>query len=1019
MEKWFDNIVKKHYNASLGYRWMEYLVFNMNFNGDSVTADVSDGEDLHHVTITFRQFSVHETDRLLEIARKAEVRLEVMNGNVPDDFFSCGVEIFPSKSIDFIVDCQCWNIGFLCNHAMAVLNRLSTIFKHDPFLIFSLRGLDLSNIDSFPVKEFKDIFNAHYNSNPAFLIDDYVKDFIENLLDDLNQLIGEYDFKAKAEKINLPLDVNSNYQITNNKFKKPGDFINSLKASQNPLADYAFDLIRKHEIIPEMFRIDDDHVCTRWIPADDINEVVLEDLVRINGNVISKKDEIIVFLSKIIEDLISLAVETYNYDYFRRDVSKLLLKSSKIDSMRKKSLISDISRNLSVFTIPYDYLIRISEKSGGFILEFIMDDDPDRLRYTYHVRKLFRHFRLYWNLNEALILDDEHFIKYLDNVESHLDDLNVKVEKSFDIYDAGFRIKLELESSDYLTIDNLASSNWMIDVGNSLISTEEFRKLKINNSGIVKIRNDYYRIDPVKFKSLQSDTLFLPTSFESYELLQIALLGRYRNLKFDVGDQFKEILDFQGKLPQPNSLKGQLRPYQITGYSWLVQNIKSGFGSILADDMGLGKTVQVLAAILYLKENNLLEGQVLIVAPTTLIANWEIEIAKFTDLTSTIYHGEERRIESEDDIILTSYGMLRSDIDKFKETSWFLCVIDEAQNIKNPKTKQTRAVKAIESHHRIALTGTPIENRLLDYWSIFDFTNKGYLNNMAKFKKEYVLPVTKNSNSRVLDRLKTITKPFILRRLKTDKNIIDDLPEKNVNDIYCNLTLKQSELYDELVRTGLSELKEEEGIKRKGNILKLITSLKQVCNHPVQYLKKGSVKINDSAKLELLMGIVENILDVDEKALIFTQYVEMGKILEETLLKKFNREILFLHGSLNRKKREEIINSFQNDPSYPILIATLKTGGVGLNLTGARNVIHYDLWWNPAVENQATDRAYRIGQEKDVMVYRFITKGTLEEKIDFILKNKLELADRTIESSETFITELSDDELKEMLELRL
>ena len=1013
MEKWFDNIIKNYYNENLGFEWQEYAVFDLSFNDDAVTATVSDKKDFYYVTLKFRQFSVHEKDKLKSIAGESEVKRDLIRGIVPDVLFNCGVNIFPSSSIDFIVDCNCWNIGLLCNEAVAVLNRLNYIFKNDPFLIFSLKGLDLSNIDMFPVKGFNDIFNNSYNGNLEFLLDDFLNDPIRILIDDLNILIEEYDFKAKSDNIQLPLNLNSNYQIIDNSFKKDGDFVSFLKSSKNPILDFTFDLIKNHEIVPEIFTIDDERIYTRWIPSGNIDVDISDELVRINGDNISKSDEIIVFVSLIVDDLLSLLFKNGDYD---DAVFKLLYKSSIIDCERKKSLVSAISRNLSIFTVKYDYQINISDMGDEFVLDFKADDDLDKLRYTYHIRKLFNHFKFYWTLSEPLILNSRQFMKYLKKIEVHLKDLNVNVKRSFELYDTSFKIQLTLNDVGFLTLSNISSSNWMIDLGNCLMSTDEFQKLDIDDSGIVKINNAFYIVDPVKFKSLKSDIMFLPTNFESYELLQIALLGRYCNLKFDVGNQFRQLLDFQGKLPQPGGLKGTLRPYQIVGYSWLVQNIKSGFGSILADDMGLGKTVQVLSAILHLKEYGLLDRQVLIIAPTTLITNWISEIDKFTDLTYSVYHGGEREFDDDADLILTSYGMVRSDEAKFKKKSWFLCVIDEAQNIKNPNTKQTRAIKNIKADNRIALTGTPIENRLLDYWSIFDFTNTGYLKSRTEFKREYV---GKNLNTRALDNLKIITKPFILRRLKTDKNIIDDLPEKIVNDVYCDLTDKQLKLYGELVGNGLNSLEEDNSIKRKGQILKLITHLKQICNHPAQYLKKGSVNVADSSKLELLIDIMANILDAEEKVIVFTQYVEMGNIITEVCLKKFNREVLFLHGSLKREEREKIINNFQKSKSYPILIATLKTGGVGLNLTRAQNVIHYDLWWNPAVENQATDRAYRIGQDKDVMVYRFITKGTLEEKIDLILKNKLELADRTINSNETFITELSNDELKEILELRL
>ena len=458
----------------------------------------------------------------------------------------------------------------------------------------------------------------------------------------------------------------------------------------------------------------------------------------------------------------------------------------------------------------------------------------------------------------------------------------------------------------------------------------------------------------------------------------------------------------------PDSLTGELRPYQKIGYSWLVQNIRYGFGSILADDMGLGKTIQVLTAILYYKEEGLLEDKtVLIIVPPTLISNWENEIKKFTpDLTYFIYHGSNRNYPLESyDIILTSYGIIRLDLDMFLDEKWFICVIDEAQNIKNPNTEQTKAIKTVNARSKVALTGTPIENKLMDYWSIFDFTNKGY--------------IEKLEDEETLHELKAIAKPFVLRRLKTDEDIKKELPEKFINDIYCTLTKKQIKLYNAILEEIFFDIENSKGIQRKGIILKILTALKQTCNHPAQFLSIKNPKISESGKMELLVNILENILDNDEKVIIFTQYVEMGKLIQQLISKKFKQEVLFLHGSQTREEKSRIINTFQEDENYKIFVATLKTGGTGLNLTAAQNVIHYDLWWNPAVENQATDRVHRIGQENDVMVYRFITKGTLEETIDAISKHKTDLAAKSISNDETFLTEMTNEELKEVLKLRV
>ncbi len=486
--------------------------------------------------------------------------------------------------------------------------------------------------------------------------------------------------------------------------------------------------------------------------------------------------------------------------------------------------------------------------------------------------------------------------------------------------------------------------------------------------------------------------------------------------------RFKKLVNEAKVYNAPKSLTGELRPYQKIGYSWLVQNIKFKFGSILADDMGLGKTIQILSAILYLKEQNQFDSKpTLIIVPPTLISNWENEIKKFTpDLTYYIYHGSNRTFPLEEyDIILTSYGVVRLDLDMFMDTNWRLCVIDEAQNIKNPNTEQTRAIKSINASTKIALTGTPIENRLMDYWSIFDFINKGYLSTKDDFKRSYVVPIEKLEDEEVLENLKTIAKPFVLRRLKSDEDIKKELPEKFVNDIYCSLTKKQILLYNAILEEIFFDLENSKGIQRKGIILKILTALKQTCNHPAQFLDIKNPKIQESGKMELLADILENILSVDEKVIIFTQYVEMGKIIQKLISKKFKQEVLFLHGSQTLKEKTEVIDTFQEDEDYKILVATLKTGGTGLNLTAARNVIHYDLWWNPAVENQATDRVHRIGQDKDVMVYRLITKGTLEEEIDAISKRKTDLAGKAIINDETFITEMTDEELKEILTLRL
>ena len=345
-------------------------------------------------------------------------------------------------------------------------------------------------------------------------------------------------------------------------------------------------------------------------------------------------------------------------------------------------------------------------------------------------------------------------------------------------------------------------------------------------------------------------------------------------------------------------------------------------------------------------------------------------------------------------------------------------VIDEAQNIKNPTTSQTQAIKSIKAEMKIAMTGTPVENRLSELWSIFDFINHGYLGTITDFNKNYSVPIEKFKEEARIEKLKKATSPFMMRRLKTDKTIITDLPEKVVLDDFCYLTKAQAALYEKVLKTSMDEIHSAKAqINRRGAIFKLITSLKQVCNHPYHYLKYGDMSQGASGKTQKLVDILRNILDNNEKALVFTQYKQMGEILTRIISDEFDFEPLFFHGSLNVAQREKILKEFSDNPDKKVMILSLKAGGLGLNLTSAANVIHFDLWWNPAVEDQATDRTYRIGQDKNVMVHRFITLSTFEEKIDKIIKSKRDLAENAIFVGEKIITELSDDEIYDIFSL--
>ena len=468
----------------------------------------------------------------------------------------------------------------------------------------------------------------------------------------------------------------------------------------------------------------------------------------------------------------------------------------------------------------------------------------------------------------------------------------------------------------------------------------------------------------------------------------------------------------------PEGLKGELRPYQQGGLKWLYTNTTKGFGSCIADDMGLGKTIQVISLILKLKEEGKLKAPVLVVCPTTLMGNWIKELNMFApSLKASAYHGPERQLDLKADVLITTFAILRIDIEEVKKTTWGMVVVDEAQNIKNPDTSQTAAVKSLKSDIKIAMTGTPVENKLTELWSIFDFINKGYLGSIRDFQKCYAIPIERFKQYEQADKLKLSISPFVLRRLKTDKTIIDDLPEKVVLDEYCYLTKSQAALYEKTLNSLMTEVSGQKGINRRGVIFKLITALKQICNHPFQYLKYGEMTKDVSGKTEKFISLLSQILENNEKVIAFTQYKEMGNILSTIIQNELNVSPLFFHGSLNTTQRQNMLQEFENNPDQKVMLLSLKAGGTGLNLTSATNVIHYDLWWNPAVEEQATDRSYRIGQDKNVMVHRLVTLGTFEEKIDEMIKQKKELVNLAVFEGEKVITELSDEEIYNIFSL--
>ncbi len=591
----------------------------------------------------------------------------------------------------------------------------------------------------------------------------------------------------------------------------------------------------------------------------------------------------------------------------------------------------------------------------------------------------------------------------------------------------------ELDASNavsFLSLTEAVKFNWQLTLGDTPITEDQFKRLLANAGNIVRFNNQFVYADPnilnaLKRQSTQSDQI---ADRSGAKILAAMLTGTYEDSTVLCSDALKESLKrllAEKEVPLPKGLKATLRPYQQRGYEWMMRNTDIRVGSIIADDMGLGKTVQVISTLLKLKEDGKVtpERPALVVVPTSLITNWTREIAQFApDLTVSTYFGAARgQFFGETDVILTSYGTARSRIKKITEHEYAVVVIDEAQAIKTITAAVSKALREVVADNYIAMSGTPVENRLLEYYSILDFVNRGLFGTAGSFLRSFAIPIEREHNQNAVDSFRMLTAPFIMRRLKSDKSIIADLPEKMTSDQYCDLTPSQAALYQAVVEEKMAILSSSDvntKEKRQGMIFSLIAALKAICNSPAQFSADNpDCKPEDSGKVERLFELLNTIMESNGKVLVFTQSVRMGKILQNLIATRFGTTPQFLYGGLSQSARMEIVDKFQNDSSERILLLSLRAAGVGLNLTAANFVIHFDLWWNPAVENQATDRAYRIGQKNNVQVYRLICANTFEERINDMITHKRDLADTTVAAGEKWIGSMTNSELNDLFAL--
>ena len=585
--------------------------------------------------------------------------------------------------------------------------------------------------------------------------------------------------------------------------------------------------------------------------------------------------------------------------------------------------------------------------------------------------------------------------------------------------------------------DALVDFQWRLAVGDDQLTDDELAALAATKAPLVRLRGQWVAVDPDQLRR-GLEFLARPPAGPTTAAEVIALAASHPDdldtplpvIAVHADGLLGDLLDGSAEralrpLDTPEGFQADLRPYQSRGLSWLAFLSDLGLGACLADDMGLGKTIQLLALEAHHRSEHPDARPTLLLCPMSLVGNWQREATRFApQLRTYAHHGPGRRRGADlaehleaADLVLTTYATATRDVDELAAHDWERLVLDEAQAVKNSLSRTSRAVRRLRAGHRVALTGTPMENRLSDLWSIMDILNPGILGSAERFRARYAVPIERHGEAEPAQRLRSITRPYLLRRVKTDPTIIDDLPEKIEITQHYRLTTEQASLYQSVVDEMLRRIETSTGIERRGNVLAAMTKLKQVCNHPAQLLHDRSPIGRRSGKVTRLEEIVEEILAEGDKALLFTQYTDFGELLLPHLSARFDTDVLYLNGATPKKRRDEMVARFQSDDGPPLFLLSLKAGGTGLNLTAANHVIHLDRWWNPAVEDQATDRAFRIGQKRNVQVRKFVCLGTLEERIDEMIRDKKALANAVVTDGEGWLTELSTSALRDLFTL--
>lgn len=648
------------------------------------------------------------------------------------------------------------------------------------------------------------------------------------------------------------------------------------------------------------------------------------------------------------------------------------------------------------------------------------------------------------SINILFLIPDDDLIRFLTYDLLEIEKLGLHIikpdwwEEKAQPFRFGLALSHESESEhpSFVGVQSLLRFDYRLSIGDEIVDPDEFKRMVNQKLPFVRAGKRFIRIDSDRVENIITgfDKKFKIKKFSVGEFLRFTAGWKQTDTELAFYPEDTESLNLvsflhEGHFPTlecPVSFSGNLRPYQKVGLAFLMTCRSMGFGACLADDMGLGKTPQTIAYLLSLKEQNLIHIPALIICPTSIIGNWERELSRFSpSLSVYIHHGSSRKKGEQFishcqryDLIITSYSLLYRDHQILSRLRWSTLIYDEIQNIKNSQTKQFNAAKTLNSEHQIALTGTPVENHLHELWAIMELLNPGYLGTLTSFQKHYAGPIEKNKDVERVSELRRLIRPFLLRRTKLDKSVIDDLPEKMEVKIFCPLTHEQAAMYQATLNNLSIELKTVQGIARKGRILSTLTRLKQICNHPSLVSKNHSHEPIQSGKVQRLIEMLEEVKEENDAAIIFTQYATFAEILVQMIKSALQREVLILTGSTPRLKREDMINRFMHQDGPQFFVISLRAGGTGLNLMRANHVFHIDRWWNPAIEDQATDRTFRIGQKRNVLVHLMIASGTLEEQIDEMISRKRSIADQVITSGEEWLTELPTSELMEILKLR-